>query len=971
MTAGSGVTPTESAAPTVQRRKLIEVSLPLEAINAEAAREKSIRHGHPSTLHLWWARRPLAAARAVLFSQLVDDASSYEQDYRAEAAELGLRGEAADEYVENKVVTERERLHKLIRRLVKWENIGDEALYKAAHAEILRCTDGNPPPILDPFCGGGTIPLEAQRLGLEAHASDLNPVAVLITKALIEIPPKFAGLPPVFPGAAESRLGDWPRATGLAEDVRRYGAWMRDEAAQRIGHMYPKATLPDGSKATVIAWIWARTVTCPNPACRIKMPLVRSWWLGKKKGKEAYVVPSIVGGDVHFEVGHDPKRAPTKDDDGTMSGRRGATCIGCGTAVPTEYIRKEGLAGRLGSQLMATVAEGNRQRVYLQPTAEHEAAAIVPRPDGAPEGEIATNPRWFSPPAYGLIEFADLFTNRQLTALTTFSDLVGEARERVLADALAAGMTEGARLADGGDGAAAYADAVSTYLGLAVSKLTDRNSEIVNWYVSRESTSSTFARQAIPITWDFAEVQVLGENTGSFDNSYSWTCDTIEQLAVGGRGLALQADAASLHYTDRLVSTDPPYYDNIGYSDLSDYFYVWLRRSLRDVHPKLLSTMLVPKTEELVANPYRHNGKNGAEDFFEQGFRHVFANARDSASDDYPITVFYAFKQSETGDAGTASTGWQTLLEGMIDGGWSITGTWPMRSELGNRMLASGTNALASSIVLALRPRAVTADVTSRRGFLTALKAELPDKLRELQQGNIAPVDLAQAAIGPGMAVFSRYSRVAEADGSSMTVRTALALINQVLDEVLSEQEGDFDADTRFCVKWFTQFGWSTQKYGVAENLAGAVNISVSGLERGGIFRARGGEAKLLAPSELSVDWDPVTDVRTSVWEATVRIAKCLDEQGAPAAAELMARAGQRVSLDAVQELAYLLYNTCERAGRSKDALLFNGLGTSWTDLSQQARHRPVVTATQGAFDFGADDGEENTVGTSTTGGSA
>jgi len=432
--------PAEPSTP-VLRRKLIEVAIPLETINKESAREKSIRHGHPSTLHLWWARRPLAAARAVLFAQLVDDPSSHPDRFPTEES----------------INKERKRLHEMIERLVLWENSNDERLFAEAHQEILNSTDGNPPPILDPFAGGGSIPMEAQRLGLEAHASDLNPVAVLINKALIEIPPKFAGRPPVFPGTADSQINNWPRATGLAEDVRRYGQWISDEAEKRIGHLYPKAKLDNGnetSDAKVIAWVWARTVTCPNPACGITMPLVRSWWLGKKKNKEAYVVPSVVDGKVEFSIGGDAKTAPTKENDGTI-GRTGATCIGCGSAVELNYIRAEGRAGRIGSQLMATVAEGKRMRIYLEPTSEHEAATKLSRPVDSPDGEIATNPRWFSTPAFGMTEFADLFTARQLTALTTFSDLVPEARERVLADSLAMGMDEGIRLEAGGTGAAA------------------------------------------------------------------------------------------------------------------------------------------------------------------------------------------------------------------------------------------------------------------------------------------------------------------------------------------------------------------------------------------------------------------------------------------------------------------------------------------------------------------------------------
>lgn len=930
------------------RRKLIEVSLPLEVINTESAREKSIRHGHPSTLHLWWARRPLAAARAVLFSQLVDDPSSDEDAYRSAAIAEGVPADRVDQVVAERIVAERERLHDLIRRLVVWENINDDPLYKQAHAEILKSTGGNPPPILDPFCGGGTIPLEAQRLGLEAHASDLNPVAVLITKALIEIPPKFTNRPPVFPGAAESRLGGWPKATGLAEDVRRYGQWMCHEAEKRIGHLYPKATLSDGSKATVIAWIWARTLTCPNPACRIKMPLVRSWWLGKKKGKEAYLMPSVEDGKVLFTIGNDIRQAPTPD--GTIS-RNGANCIKCATPVPLSFVRAEGQAGRLGDQLMATVAEVNRERIYLAPTTEHADAARVPRPDSAPIGDLPEHALGFRVQAYGFKQYAELFTNRQLTALTTFSDLVALAGKRALAAALAAGMTEGARLSDGGTAAAAYADAVMLYLGLGVSRLADIANSLCRWENSRSQVRNLFTRQAISMIWDFAEAPPFGRAAGSFEVSLGSLVRVIDS-AGPLVGSAEQADASVQPRSGVLIATDPPYYDNIGYADLSDFFYVWLRHTLRDVFPQLLSTVLVPKMEELVANPYRNGGREGAQEYFENGFNKVFSVARDRALEAFPITVFYAFKQAETETEGTASTGWQTLLEGMIRSGWTITGTWPMRSELGNRMRSQGSNALASSIVLALRPRPDTAAVTTRRGFLAALRMELPAALRELQQGAIAPVDLAQAAIGPGMAVFSRYARVVEADGSSMTVRTALALINHALDEVLSEQEGDFDNDTRFCVKWFTQFGWTTRSAGEADDLSRAVDTSVAGLVRGGIFHARSGEARLLSPADLESEWDPLTDERISIWEATVRIAKCLAEQGGPAAAALMAAASQRVDIDAVHELAYLLYTVCERAGRTQDALLFNGLGTSWTDLAATMRQRTAGPATQGAFDF-------------------
>ena len=940
----------------VVKRKLIEVSLPLEEINAQSAREKSIRHGHPSTLHLWWARRPLATARAVLFSQLVDDPSNDIDTYRQEAVDKGY--EDPDGWAEHRVKQERERLFDLIKRMVNWDNLGDEGLFDQIRAEIQRSTNGNPPAILDPFAGGGTIPLEAQRLGLEAHASDLNPVAVLINKALIEIPPKFAAREPVFPGAAGQRT-DWPRATGLAEDVRRYGQWMRDEAEKRIGHLYPKAKLPGGGEAVVIAWIWARTVKCQNPACAIEMPLAKSWWLGKKKGKEAYVVPKVVGGKVEYEIGHDPKAGPQGASDGTMSDRRGATCISCGGSVSMDYIRSEGAAGRMKSALIATVAEGSRSRAYLAPSTDQINAAAVTRPSNAPDQQIGHHPRDIRTQLYGLTEFQDLFTNRQLTALTTFSDLISEARERVLADALASGQPAGIRLEAGGTDAAGYADAVATYLGIVVSKMTDRNSTLVNWYVTRESTSSTFARQALPMCWDYCEVEPLGDNTGSFNNSLTWTAETVELLDTGHGTNAVveQADASTRGFERLLVSTDPPYYDNIGYSDLSDYFYVWLRRSLKPILPGLLGTMLVPKTEELVANPYRHGSAQGAKEFFETGFEHVFEHARATASDEYPITVYYAFKQSEQDEGGEASTGWETILGSMVHAGWKVTATWPVRTEAGNRMVGMGTNALASSVVLALRPRPQDAATTDRRGFIAAMKRELGPALRELQQGGIAPVDLPQSAIGPGMAVFSRYAKVIESDGAEMTVRSALARINEVLDELLTEQEGDFDPTTRFALAWYRGHGYDAGAFGDADNLARARATAVATLERDGILNARAGKVQLYKPSELPDDYDVLADSHTSAWEALHHAVRIQESKGIPAAGAFLQIASQRpdgaVDLDLVKELAYLLFQVAEKNGWTKDAISFNGIATSWGDLLDAGRTAtPGPVSTSVAFDF-------------------
>jgi putative DNA methylase len=895
------------------RKKLIEVALPLEAINRESAREKSIRHGHPSTLHLWWSRKPLATCRAVLFASLVDDPSSRPEEFPTEEEQE----------------RERQRLFDLIEELVKWENSTNEAVLEAAREEIRRATGGNPPPVLDPFCGGGSIPLEAQRLGLEAHASDLNPVAVLITKALIEIPPKFAGRPPVNPEARGRIGGDsgWRGAQGLAEDVRHYGRWMRDEAFRRIGHLYPRAKLPDGREATVIAWLWARTVRCPNPACGAEMPLVRSFALSTKKGKEWHVEPVVdrEARTVRFEV-----RAGLSTREGT-AGRRGARCVVCETMVPQSYVRAEGMAGRIAQRLMAVVAEGERGRLYLAPEPEHERlAASVDPPVDAPDAEMATNSRHMTPVIYGMRRFSDLFTPRQLVALTTFSDLVPKARERVLAN--------------GGDGD--YADAVATYMGLASGRCADFWSSLATWVSSGGFVGHTFVRQALAMTWDHAEVNPFSGSTGNWSGACEWVAGALSAVPASGQAVARQRGAGWID-PGVLVCTDPPYYDNVPYADLSDFFYVWLRRALRHVHPTLFGTLLVPKAEELVADPCRFGGSRAeARRFFEDGIAQFFGAARDAAHPDYPATLFYAFKQAESEDGATTSTGWDTMLTGLIASGFAVTGTWPMRSERTKRMREIGSNALASSIVLVCRQRTADAPLATRREFVSALRAELPRALKELQHGSIAPVDLAQAAIGPGMAVFSRYVGVVEADGSRMSVRTALALINQALDEILSAQEGDFDADTRFAVTWFEQRGTSEGPYGEADVLARAKNTSVQGMVDAGVLASLGGKVRLLARDELPEDWDPVADRRLTAWEATQHLVRRLELQGESGAADLLRRLGGHYGEQA-KELAYRLYVICERKGWAQEALGYNALVVAWPEIARQVAGAPQAEAQQ------------------------
>ena len=948
----------------VTRKKLIEVALPLEAINAASAREKSIRHGHPSTLHLWWARRPLATARAVLFSQLVDDPSSWPELFPTEEDRS----------------QERQRLFRIIEELVKWENTTNEIVLEQAREEIRRswrrtCEDNrdhpraadlfNPdrlPAFHDPFAGGGSIPLEAQRLGLEAHASDLNPVAVLINKAMIEIPPRFAGKPPVNPEARKGRgstEAQWKGAAGLAEDVRYYGKWMRDEAEKRIGHLYPKIEVttemvqerPDlkpyvGRKLTVIAWLWARTVKSPNPAfADVEVPLAATFVLSTKSGKETYVEPMMENGRYRFtvRVGTPPESAKN----GTKLAR-GANfqCVMSKLPIASDYIKSEGKAGRMSAKLMAIVAEGDRGRVYLAPTPEHESIVHGAEPTWMPDVEIPPDRRSMFTPLYGLTHFKHLFTDRQLVALTTFSDLVGEARERIQQDAVAASLPDdGTPLRDEGDGAMGYAEAVGVYLSLAISKSSNIGSSIATWMSDRGAFRETFARQAIPMVWDYAEANPFADTGGSIDTILSKNTMVIGRFPLGMLGTASQADASTQALTlTKVVSTDPPYYDNIGYADLSDYFYVWLRRSLRTVFPDVFATLSVPKTEEIVATPFRHGSRREAEEFFLNGMTSAMQRISHQSHPAFPVTVYYAFKQSESrSDVGTVSTGWETFLDALSRVGFALSGTWPMRTEGSGRILSQGTNALASSIILVCRPRSGDAPTATRREFLDALRSELPEALRKMQQGNIAPVDLAQAAIGPGMAIFTRYARVLDASGAAVSVREALALINETLDEVLAEQEGDFDADTRWALAWFEQSGFSEGEYGVAETLSTAKNTSVAGMVEAGILTSGGGNVRLLAPAELPQDWDPKADSRRTVWETTHHLVRVHEQGGDTAAADIMANIG--ADAETARDLAYRLYRICDKRNRPQEALGYNALVRSWGEISglaTQARQAPT-----------------------------
>lgn len=946
-------------------KKLIEVALPLDDINVAAVREKSIRHGHPSTLHLWWARRPLAAARAVIFAQMVND-PGYERGLGR-----GVNKEKAQ--------IERERLFGIIRKLVLWESTSNEAVLSEARAEIWKSwretcelNRGHPratelfdstklPAFHDPFAGGGAIPLEAQRLGLNSFASDLNPVAVLINKAMIEFPPRFANREPIGPIPNSEKqvtmAEDWAGSRGLAEDVRRYGRWMRDEAFKRIGNLYPQVSLPKergGAKATVIAWLWARTVKSPNPAfAHVDVPLASSFVLTRKSGKEAYVSPVVEGDQYRFEV--KKGRPSASAENGTKAPGRGANfiCLLSGTPIGGDYIKAEGKAGRMGARLMAIVAEGGKGRVYLAPTEEAEKVAVDAKASWRPTGDVPSRLTGGTCVPYGLKEWGDLFTSRQLVALTTFFDLVGEAREKIKRDAVKAGFVDdGKALVQQGAGATAYADALAVYLAFSIDKASDYWSSVCSWHSSKELIRNTFGRQAIPMTWDYAETNPFSDSAGNVSSGVEWAKKVIELFPVNATGMAQQADAQSQTLSiDKLVSTDPPYYDNIAYADLSDFFYVWLRRALRPFFPDLFATMAVPKAEELVAVAYRHGSKDAAEVFFLDGMTKAMHRIAEQAHPAFPTTIYYAFKQSDTTDVGTGNTGWETFLEAVLRAGFAITGTWPMRTELSNRMIGSGTNALASSIILVCRQRSSDAASISRREFMRELKDQLSEAVDVMIGGSegisrVAPVDLAQAVIGPGMAIFSKYSAVLEADGSAMTVHTALTVINRML----TEGGDDFDGDTQFCMGWFDEQGWTAGNFGKADVLARAKGTSVDSVRNAGVVEAASGKVRLLKPNEYPADWNPGEDNSTpAVWEALHQMIRALKAQGESAAGGLLARMPQQAAR--ILSLAARLHILCERKGMADEARDYNTLHTSWSSI-ETASHEVGHVGSQTKLDI-------------------
>ncbi|MCZ2203332.1 DUF1156 domain-containing protein [Bartonella sp. A05] len=908
-------------------KKLIEVALPLEAINAASVREKSIRHGHPSALHLWWSRKPLATCRAILFAQLVDDPSSHPEIFPTEEAQE----------------QERSRLFAIIEDLIKWENSTNSVILKKACAEIVKnCSEL--PVIYDPFSGGGSIPLEAQRLGLSVYGSDLNPVAVMIGKAMIEIPTKFKDMHPVHPGGHEQN--HYRHAEGLAEDMRYYGEWMRKKAFERTGYLYPQVDLPShlgGGKATVIAWLWVRTVPSPDPAFSdVHVPLTTSFLLSSKVGKEVWVEPVVdrkkrtIQYKIHYGG---TKEQLVRAKTGTSVGRGNFVCLLSNAAITPAYIKEAGRNRNMQRTLIAIVVEGKRRRHYIEPDSKQEKIAISCVAKEKPETELPNNPQYCSIGKYGLKTFGDLFTSRQLVVLNTFTDLVDETREQIEQDAIEAGLpNDKISLRDGGTGAKAYAEAVSVYLSFSVSKLADRSSANCSWNATPQALRNTFGRQALPMIWDFAEANPFSDSTGNFKSCIEGIYKVISKLPACGVAREYQRDAQTVKYPpNTVISTDPPYYDNIGYADLSDFFYVWLRRNLKNIYPDIFGVLATPKQDELVADSYRHGGRGKAENFFLKGMRKAIYNMANQASPDHPATIYYAFKQSEASKEGVSSRGWATFLQAMMDAGYSITGTWPMRTERAGRMTALNANVLANSVVLVCRKRSKTAETIFRGEFIRALDSEFPDAVEKLKSSNISATDLRQSAIGPGMAIFSRYKAVLETDDTAMSVNTALQIINQKLDQHNDDLQGDFDDETRFAITWFTQFGMNKGDFGAANSLAQARGISVEQVKHAGIIESVAGKVRLLKRCELAIDWSPERDQHLTIWECCQYLIFFHEKNGIN---DKTAYILQRISryVEAVRDLAYCLYDIAANTRQdAKEALPYNALIADWSELTRLA----------------------------------
>ena len=817
-------------------KRLIEVSLPLAKISQQSAREKSIRHGHISTLHIWWARRPLAAMRAAIFAALIpapdDDA-------------------------------ERERLERLIAAIVDWDQVkaGNSQAIEEARARIRRAFPDRPPRLLDPFMGGGATGLEALRLGCETHALELNPVAHLIELCTLVYPQRYGSGETEeqrrtgdrrSPTADRRQLtlpGSAPTGGGgrtLADDVRHWGRWVLERAREEIGHLYAN---PTGDE-TIVGYLWARTVRCPNPACGAEMPLVRQWWLAKTKRRKIALRPRVnrEARRITFEVIDVGAQhaAPDFDPGRGTSSRGHATCLACGQVADVTYIRAEGKAGRMGEMPLAVIYEQEKTGKGYRPFTEQDeelfqkALTLLGELDeNAPDEPLPpVGTLGFRVQRYGLTRWGDLFNARQTLALLTFSRQVRAAHEAMLAE----GMDP------------ERAKAVTTYLSVIVDRLADYNTTLCTWHNTGEKINHTFGRQALPMIWDYTELNPFSGATGDWSGAMAWITRVIEHAArTSGRpAIARQGTATRLPWPDGhfdALITDPPYYDAVPYADLSDFFYVWLKRSIGFLHPKVFRTPLTPKSAEIIQEPARHDDDATAKAFYEREMTRAFAEARRVLRPDGVFVVVFAHK---------STAAWETLLNSLLEAGLVVTASWPLHTERPGRLRAHESAALASSIFIVCRAR-----VAGGEGYFDDVREELAATIRErldfFWRQDIRGADFFISAIGPAVSVFGRYRRVYRLDGSEVGVGELLNLVQAMvseyaLDRILNgggTQVGGVDAPTRYYILHRWAYGRGKIPFDDAMRLAMALGADVSALMgRRGLLKQSGETVRLLGPKE-------------------------------------------------------------------------------------------------------------------------
>lgn len=750
-------------------KKLIETVMPVSKINSETEREKTARNGMPSNVHIWWTRDPMVVVRTSLFESLVDDPAEHPELFPS--------------YDEQE--TERQRLLQIVESLAEIESADKNGILELAIKEIKRNASGQMPVVFDPFVGGGSIPVEAHRLGLKSISSDLNAVAGMITTAVSDIPARFSDTVPVHPRNEMTLDIALPGSAGFAEDVRYYGEKMQENAFQKIGYLYPKVTDSDsGKELEVSAWIWARTIKCPNPSCGCNIPLSSSYDLAKKKGSEAWVEPVVEDGKIHFKMHREPntgeKNKPKVAQTAVFK------CPVCGEVTPDAYVKECGVNHKIYSQLIAIVADEGKKRLYLEATNEQEKAAQVNVPKNIPHGELPIFPKRFSPPSFGLTYYADLFTNRQLVFITTMMDLAKDMQVDIEKHAIERGFADdGITFADGGRGALAYAEAVRIVLIITISKLLDRCSNICSWSTSSGGAlRNVFSRAAMPMIWDYAEGNPFARAGGSFENALSRICDTLALLPAGIEGKTKVADAVMPNdVTDAIIATTLPYYDRASYSDLSDFFYVWMKYGLEDLYPAYFQGEISPKQEDMTAFSHRYGGnKKKADIIYAESMGVAMKNLYVSATTDYPSLIGFIYKGNNSSDKEDLSE-WEYFIDGICNAGFSITASWPLGRKYEESIELAESRGIPITVVL--RKKGENSLQITRRSFVAAVKREVP-LLIEKMSHKVGIMDLRSSVIGQALNIYTRNKQVLDADGSSMKPHMASRIIEQEIDTLIS-----------------------------------------------------------------------------------------------------------------------------------------------------------------------------------------